>query len=62
MEESKEWVDYSLEELQDFLENLYEKHKTFTDKGEKKQVKKNWKEIATIYNKRVRFEAYKEDL
>lgn len=62
MEESKEWADYSLEELQEVLDDLYAEHKNVTDKSLRKQVKKNYKELAMIYNKRVKFEAYKVDL
>lgn len=61
MEEEKNLEDYSLDELQEALENLFEKYHKF-EGDSKKKVAKNYSNIAKIYNKKVNFAAYRTSL
>jgi len=50
--------NYSLVELQEAIVNLDEKYKKFTDKLDRKNVRKNMLELYKIYNHKVGFDAF----
>lgn len=61
-EEVRQLCDFSLEELQDEADDLYDKYKISTIKEERKIIRNRYYDVTTEYNKRVNFEAYRTNL
>lgn len=61
MEEEKVLEEYTLDELQEALENLFEKYYKFKG-ADKIKVSKNYTKIASLYNEKVGFQAYRTKL
>lgn len=60
-EDEKKPEDYTLTELQEALDNLFEKF--FKFKGESKQiVSRNYSYLARVYNTKVGYQAYRTKL
>ncbi len=53
---------YTLVELQHYLDVLYFRYEQSKSKEEMKTLRKQWREVAPIYNRRVQYEAYKIEL
>lgn len=58
-EEERSLSDYSLIELGEYADILFERGRNIEDRESKKIIKKKYKEVALAYNKRSNFEAYK---
>ena len=53
-EEERKLEDYSLVELQEYIDDLCEQAK----EGNRTELRKKYKEVALLYNKKMNFEAY----
>ena len=61
-QDSKELSEYSLIELQDKIEELYEQYRKSKDRSERKDIRKLFTELTTYYNKTTKFNAYQTKL
>lgn len=54
--------DLTLDQLQEKIDSLYESYPNTTDRAIRKQIRNEFKALVLIYNTRVNYKAYIENL
>ncbi len=54
--------DYSQGDLQDYIWDIYNRHSVSGDKLIRRILRKKWKELVTVYNRRAGSQVYKASI